>query len=208
MSEASTLQLKATKTDVLFRMLDSFNQDSVHVTVTWNLTNIGYCIFIHNHLQSFTIIYNHLQSFTIIHNHSQSFKIIQNHSQSYQIILFPINLLVNSTKKCTLPALYTIVKFYPTILFTLENNSDFQEDSNQSQICKPWISLLSIAITFTNTGAVRDTKSLCTCIALLDNSFRRFANVTVKEDWNHCSGDRNEMSFKKIGNADQYDIVE
>lgn len=44
LSEASTLQLKATKTDVLFRMLDSFNQDSVHVTVTWNLTNIAYCM--------------------------------------------------------------------------------------------------------------------------------------------------------------------
>ena len=34
-----------------------------------------------------------------------------------------------------------------------------------------------------NTGAVKDVKSLCTCIALLDNSFRRFADVTVTEHW-------------------------
>ncbi len=49
-----------------------------------------------------------------------------------------------------------------------------------------------------NTGAVKDVKSLCTCIALLDNSFRRFADVTVSEQWTEP-----DMSYKTIGNIDQ-----
>ena len=50
-----------------------------------------------------------------------------------------------------------------------------------------------------NTGAVKDMKSLCTCIALLDNSSRRFADVTVTEHWTEPG-----MSFKTIGNIDQW----
>lgn len=37
MEYAAKIQLKAGKCDVLFRMLDSFNQNSVHVTVTWKM---------------------------------------------------------------------------------------------------------------------------------------------------------------------------
>ena len=33
----SVIQVKAGKCDVLFKMLDSFNQNSIHVTVTWDL---------------------------------------------------------------------------------------------------------------------------------------------------------------------------
>lgn len=51
-----------------------------------------------------------------------------------------------------------------------------------------------------NTGAVKDVKSLCTCIALLDNSFRRFADVTMTEHWTEP-----DMSFKAIGNIDQFE---
>lgn len=101
--------------------------------------------------------------------------------------------------ECTLPALYTIIKYYPTILFTLQNDSDYQEDMNSSTICNITSLSSSLAITFMNTGAVKDTKSLCTCIALLDNSFRRFADVSVKEEWT----DPKDMSFKTIGNIDQ-----
>ena len=42
-----------------------------------------------------------------------------------------------------------------------------------------------------NTGAVKDVKSL-------DNSFRRFADVTVSEQWTEP-----DMSYKTIGNIDQ-----
>ena len=49
-----------------------------------------------------------------------------------------------------------------------------------------------------NTGAVKDVKSLCTCIALLDNSFRRFSDVTVSEQWTEP-----DVSYKAIGNIDQ-----
>lgn len=37
LAEAAKLQLKAAKTDVLFKMLDSFNKNSIQVTVTWQL---------------------------------------------------------------------------------------------------------------------------------------------------------------------------
>lgn len=159
LSDANKLQLKAAKTDVLFRMLDSFNRDSIQVTVTWTLVN-----HISRTINRFMII------------------------------------LVRSSKQFTLPSLYTIVKYYPTILFTLQNNSNYQEDTNDSQICNDLCIVWYVAITFMNTDAVKDTKSLCTCIALLDNSFRRFADVTVKENWTDCDS---HMSFKTIGNTDQ-----
>ena len=34
---ATQLQIKAGKCDVLFKMLDSFNQNSIHCTITWRL---------------------------------------------------------------------------------------------------------------------------------------------------------------------------
>ena len=37
LAEAAKLQLKAAKTEVLFKMLDSFNKNSIQVTVTWEL---------------------------------------------------------------------------------------------------------------------------------------------------------------------------
>ena len=67
-----------------------------------------------------------------------------------------------------------------------------------------------------NTGAVKDVKSLCTCVAVIlnveadhldffkdlhdvEHSFRRFADVTVTEHWTEPG-----MSFKTIGNIDQW----
>ena len=91
------------------------------------------------------------------------------------------------------------MKHYPTVLFTLENNSDFEESSSAGKISSVFLHLSTAAITFMNTGAVKDVKSLCTCIALLDNSFRRFADVTVTEHWTEP-----DMSFKAIGNIDQF----
>lgn len=31
--------MKAAKSDIVFKMVDSFNQNSVHVTVTWKILN-------------------------------------------------------------------------------------------------------------------------------------------------------------------------
>ena len=92
------------------------------------------------------------------------------------------------------------MKYYPTILFTLQNNSDYQETSPNSEISKLSCMLSPAAITLMNTDAVKDVKSLCTCIALLDNSFRRFAEVTVKENWTDLGS---AMNYTKIGNIDQ-----
>ena len=36
---AKKLQMKAAKSDIVFKMVDSFNQNSVHVTVTWKILN-------------------------------------------------------------------------------------------------------------------------------------------------------------------------
>lgn len=45
LAEAAKLQLKAAKTDVLFKMLDSFNKNSIQVTVTWQLLDNSLGIF-------------------------------------------------------------------------------------------------------------------------------------------------------------------
>ena len=37
LTEAAKLQLKAAKTDILFKMLDSFNKNSIQVTTRWTL---------------------------------------------------------------------------------------------------------------------------------------------------------------------------
>ena len=36
---AMKLQMKAAKSDLVFRMVDSFNRNTVQVTVTWTLIN-------------------------------------------------------------------------------------------------------------------------------------------------------------------------
>ena len=63
----------------------------------------------------------------------------------------------------------------------------------------PFALSVNLVITFMNTDAVKDIKPLCTCIALLDDSFRRFAgnDVKMEEKW---SG--SEVSYKGIGNID------
>ena len=37
--DADHLQIKAEKSDVVFRMVDTFNRNTIHVTVTWQLKN-------------------------------------------------------------------------------------------------------------------------------------------------------------------------
>lgn len=39
LADANQLQLRAEKSDIVFRMVDSFNRNALHVTVTWNLRN-------------------------------------------------------------------------------------------------------------------------------------------------------------------------
>lgn len=42
---ALKLQMKAAKSDLMFRMVNSFNENSVHVTVTWKILNHNQCMF-------------------------------------------------------------------------------------------------------------------------------------------------------------------
>ena len=62
------------------------------------------------------------------------------------------------------------------------------------------ILFMILAITFMNTSALKDTKSLCLCIALLDNTFRRLADVNVEEKWS--IEEMRNTSFKAIGKTD------
>ena len=78
---------------MLFKMLDSFNKNSIQVTVTWQLLD------------------NSLG---------------RRRLRRRRIERKPI---ANS-----LPSLFTIVKHYPTVLFTLENNSDFEETMHMGKI--------------------------------------------------------------------------
>lgn len=48
-----------------------------------------------------------------------------------------------------------------------------------------------------DTGAVKNTSALRTCIALMDNSIRRFADVTLTENWTEPN-----TSYKDIGGTD------
>ena len=51
-----------------------------------------------------------------------------------------------------------------------------------------------------NTGALKDTKSLCLCIALLDDTFRRLADVNVEEKWS--VEEMKNTSYTTIGKTD------
>lgn len=83
--------MKAGKCDVLFKMLDTFNQNSIHVTVTWKLMhNIGGC-------------------------HEQSMLCIEN--------------CINGS---VFPGLYSIIKHYPSILFTLGSTTDYSDNAEAS----------------------------------------------------------------------------
>lgn len=41
LESAMKLQMKAAKSDLVFRMVDSFNRNTVQVTVTWKLLNMA-----------------------------------------------------------------------------------------------------------------------------------------------------------------------
>ena len=56
---------------------------------------------------------------------------------------------------------------------------------------------LLIVITFLNTSTVIGIKPLCTSVALMDNCFRRFAEVEVSESWSH-----GHQTWTAIGNID------
>ena len=87
------MQLKAAKTDILFKMLDSFNKNSIQVTITWTLLD--------NVLGSQLVPFSKIERKPVSH---------------------------------TLPSLFTIIKKFPTVLFTLENNSDYEESSKTGNI--------------------------------------------------------------------------
>ena len=139
LDRAAQIQVKAGKCDVLFKMLDSFNQNSIHVTVTWKL----------------------------IHNTG--------------------NTCINGN---AFPGLYTIIVFYPSILFTLGSATDYSDDAETSPNGK-------ITITFLNTATLKDSKPLCNAVGLMDNCFRRFAEVEVSENWSIPN-----KSWNEIGSTD------
>ena len=98
-----------------------------------------------------------------------------------------------------LPYFYTINRFYPTVLFSLETNDTKYEDQNDRRSlsgCCPEAS--RIGITYFNTSAVKDIPSLCTCIALLDTIFQRSADVESEEKWTE-----ENQSWKQPENVDK-----
>lgn len=145
LERASVAQVKAGKCDLLFRMLDTFNQNSIHVTVTWYL----------------------------MHNNSE-----------------------NCIKGNVFPGLYAILKHYPSILFTLGSTTDYSDNAETLPRGK-------ITITFLNTSTVIGVKPLCTSVALMDNCFRRFAEVEVREAWS-----RGNQTWTAIGNIDTKKLKE
>lgn len=145
LERVEVMQVKAGKCDVLFKMLDSFNQNSLHVTVTWRL----------------------------IHNIGE-----------------------NCINGSVFPGLYTIIKHYPSILFTLGSTTDYSDNAETSPNGK-------IIITFLNTSTVIGIKPLCTSVALMDNCFRRFAEVEVSESWSHGN-----QTWTAIGNIDTKKLKE
>ena len=88
LERAAQIQVKAGKCDVLFKMLDSFNQNSIHVTVTWKLMhNVG----------------------------SKALFFVKDGGSCINRNVFP--------------GLYTIIVFYPSILFTLGSMTDYSDDA-------------------------------------------------------------------------------
>ena len=72
-----------------------------------------------------------------------------------------------------IPGLFTIVHCCPTILFSLETNTNYGEKDTVS----------SVSITFFNTSAIKDIKPLCTCIALMNGSFQHYRDICHSESW-------------------------
>lgn len=98
-----------------------------------------------------------------------------------------------------LPGLYTINKFYPSILFSVESPDTSFNEGDENKLLSKVSSSSSSGITFFNTSAVKEISSLCTCIALLDTLFRRNANVTWEEKWTE-----ENITWKRHENIDQY----
>ncbi|KAK8789954.1 hypothetical protein WA158_006734 [Blastocystis sp. Blastoise] len=92
-----------------------------------------------------------------------------------------------------IPAFYTILKYYPNILFSIESSSFFCEREKNA------IAPTSLSVTFTNTSSHRDQRGVATVVALIDNSLRRNYNVTFTEEWVSDP----TMSWKNIGQIDQ-----
>lgn len=114
------------------------------------------------------------------------------------------NGIENMTYKA-IPAFYTILKYYPNILFSIESTSYFceKEESNDTptSLCISVRVLNScLAVTFINTSSHRDQRGVATVVALIDNSLRRNYNVTFSEEWVSDP----TMSWKNIGQIDQY----
>ena len=52
MNAAMKLQMKAAKSDLILRMVDSFNANSVHVTVDWRISSNSSCVCFHDCLMN------------------------------------------------------------------------------------------------------------------------------------------------------------
>ena len=88
-----------------------------------------------------------------------------------------------------LPGLYVINRFYPTILFSIEMQNTEYDDHNDNR---------KLGITFFNTSAVKDIRSLCTCICYLDGMLQRVAEVKSEESWTE-----ENISWQARQNVDQ-----
>lgn len=95
LADANQLQSRAEKSDIVFRMVDSFNRNALHVTVTWNLRNSS--------LGGNLRFDSQLDSCQEVHD---------------------------------IPALFTIVNCCPTVLFSLDVNTSYNEHNAISSLSR------------------------------------------------------------------------
>lgn len=125
--------------------------------------------------------------------------VVSDAQQQRYLYLFSL-IKENCIKGNVFPGLYAILKHYPSILFTLGSTTDYSDNAEtlpRGKISKRWWRWSLPAITFLNTSTVIGVKPLCTSVALMDNCFRRFAEVEVREAWS-----RGNQTWTAIGNID------
>ena len=111
LQDADHLQCRAEKSDMLFRMVDTFNRNTIHVTTSWLLKN---------------------NSFFLHQQQGQSGQQGQQGQQGQS------GQPEEGRRKDihALPALYTIVMCCPSVLFSLETNTSYGEGDSMSSVSR------------------------------------------------------------------------
>ena len=117
MQDADHLQLRAEKSDILFRMVDTFNRNTIHVTTSWLLKNNSLFLQGQQHGQQ-QIEEGEQQQQQNNNNNGNNGNIVQKREENEHAI----------------PALYTIVMCCPSVLFSLETNTSYGEGDSMSSV--------------------------------------------------------------------------